>query len=265
MNILCEAWGKRRNIVTLISNDFSQNYVKSYMGFLWAILVPLIQIIVLVAVFQWGFKLPTVGDSGHPFVVWLTCGMVCWYFFSDGLIGGATAVTSYSFLVRKALFRVSFLPFIRISGSFIIHCCLMFFFLCILAYNNIWPSLYWLQWLYYSAALFVLLVGTAFVTSSISIFIPDVCNLLGVIVNVGFWATPIFWKADMISNEWRWVLHVNPVDYCVQGYRDSFLQQRWFWERPLWEHGVFFLWVFGLLFFGIVVFKKLRPFFADEL
>lgn len=265
MSIFSEVWAKRRNIILLIFNDFSQNYVKSYMGFLWAILVPLIQIAVLAAVFQMGFKVTAVDNTGLPFVAWLTCGMICWSFFADALSGGATAISSYAFLVRKALFRISFLPFIRISGSFIIHCCLMLFFLCILLYYNIAPSLHWLQWLYYTAALSLLLVGTAFVTSSLSIFVPDVCNLLGVVVNVGFWATPVFWRAEMISEKWRWLLHLNPVDYCVQGYRDSFLLQRWFWERPLWEHAVFYLWAFGLLLLGVFTFKKLRPFFADEL
>ena len=265
MNIFREAWALRRNIATLIYNDFSQNYVKSYLGFLWAILAPLIQIAVLAIVFQLGFKTAAVGDTGVPFVAWLTCGMVCWYFFSDGLLGGASAVTSYAFLVRKAVFRISFLPFIRICGSYMIHCCLMLFLLCILAYCNIAPTLYWLQWIYYSAALFLLLIGISFITSSLSVFIPDVSNLLGVIANVGFWATPILWQAEMIPEKWRWILQLNPVNYCVQGYRDSFLLHRWMWERPLWEHCVFLLWLAIVLMGGILLFKKLRPDFADDL
>lgn len=265
MNSLYEAWVQRRNIVTLILNDFSRNYVKSYMGFLWAIIVPLIQIAVLAVVFQMGFKVSAIDEIGTPFVAWLTCGMVCWYFFADALIGGAAAITSYAFLVRKALFRISFLPFIRVSGAFIIHCCLMIFCLCILAYYGIAPSIHWLQWFYYTAVLSLLLIGIAFITASLSIFVPDVANLLGVVTSVGFWATPVFWKADMISEDWRWLLHLNPVNYCVQGYRDSFLFQRWFWERPLWEHGAFYCWLFAMLVLGIVVFKKLRPFFADEM
>lgn len=265
MSLLSQAWQVRRNLLSLIYNDFSQNYFSSYLGFLWAIIMPLVSIAIMAIVFQVGFRVPPVDASGVPFVVWLTCGMICWQFFAEGLGRGVSAVSSYAFLVRKALFRISFLPPIRICTPLITHCCLMVFMLGVLAFFHIAPCIHWLQWFYYTGALFLLLVGIAFISSSLSIFIPDTNSLIGIGINIGFWATPVFWSPNMVPDQWRWLLHLNPVFYCVQGLRETFLFHRWFWERQLFEHALFWTWTLGTLLLGLLIFKKLRPYFADEL
>ena len=173
MSLLSQAWQVRRNLLSLIYNDFSQNYFSSYLDILWAIIMPLVSIAIMAIVFQVGFRVPPVDASGVPFVAWLTCGMICWQFFAEGLGRGVSAVSSYAFLVRKALFRISFLPPIRICTPLITHCCLMVFMLGVLAFFHIAPCIHWLQWFYYTGALFLLLVGIAFISSSLSIFIPD--------------------------------------------------------------------------------------------
>ena len=80
MSLLSQAWQVRRNLLSLIYNDFSQNYFSSYLGILWAIIMPLVSIAIMAIVFQVGFRVPPVVASGVPFVAWLTCGMICWQF-----------------------------------------------------------------------------------------------------------------------------------------------------------------------------------------
>ena len=66
-------------------------------------------------------------------------------------------------------------------------------------------------------------MGIAFISSSLSIFIPDTNSIIGIGINIGFWATPVFWSPNMVPEQWRWLLHLNPVFYCVQGLRETFL------------------------------------------
>lgn len=265
MQIIKNIWSYRRNILPLIYNDFYQNYFSSYLGFLWAILSPLVSIAVLSIVFQVGFRVQPVDNVGVPFVAWLTCGMICWYFFSEGISRGTSAITAYSFLVRKALFRIALLPPIRTCTPLIIHCFLMLFLLGLLTFFHIYPSIYWIQWFYYVGCLYIFLTGISLITASLTVFVPDISSLVNIIVNVGFWVTPIFWNATMIPERWRWLLQLNPAYYCVQGFRETFLTSQWLWERPLWHHGIFWTWTFLALLLGIFIFKKLRPYFADEL
>ncbi len=266
VNIFYYLWHQRRNVLRLVIGDFTQNYLSSYLGFIWAFLGPLVTLSVLAIVFQVGFRVPPIDVSGVPFVVWLACGMVPWLYIADGLTVGASSITSYSFLVRKVgRFRLAILPIIRLAASGIIHCVLVLFLLILLFYYNINPSLYWLQFPVYLFFLYLLLLGVALFTSAISVFIPDILNLLSIIINLGFWGTPILWHASMLPSSWHWIFLANPAYYIVQGYRDTFVEQQWIWERPLEEHIAFGLWLAILFLIGIYTFKRLRPYFADVL
>ena len=260
---LVQLWKQKRNLLTLTVGDFSQNYLSSYLGFAWAIIGPVVSLTVISLVFQFGLRVSAVNESGLPFVAWLACGLVPWYYFSDGVQSGASSVVSYGFLVRKATFRISYLPGIRLCALAVIHLALLCLLLGILVYFGIFPSLYWLQWLYYFPLMFLFLLGLAWATSAVTIFIPDAASFLGVALSIGFWATPVLWNPAMLPPEYHWFFTVNPAYYIVQGYRNTFVEPLWFWQRPLLEHLVFFAWLSAVLCTGAVTFKKLRPHFAD--
>ena len=255
-------WNQKRNLFLLVKNDFAQNHLASYFGFAWALIGPTVSLVVIALVFQYGLR-ASPNATGINFVAWLTCGMVPWFYFADGLQSGSNSVVSYGFLVRKAAFRISYLPAIRLCSAAIIHCTLMLLLLCIVASYGHRPSLYWLQWFYYFPLLYLFLLGISWATSALSIFVPDINSMLGVLVSLGFWFTPVVWNPSMLPPDYRWLCTLNPAYYITQGYRETFLEELWFWQRPLAEHMVFFIWLAGALALGAFTFKKLRPNFAD--
>jgi ABC-type polysaccharide/polyol phosphate export permease len=260
---LAQLWRQKRNLLTLVKGDFTQNYLSSYLGFAWAIIGPVVTLTVISLALHFGLRISAVNESGLPFVAWLACGLVPWYYFSDGVQSGASSVVSYSFLVRKANFRMGYLPGIRLCALAATHLSLVCFLLLIIMYFGIFPSLYWLQWFYYFPLMFLFLLGLAWATSAISVFIRDATNLLGVVMGIGFWATPIIWNPAMLSPKYHWFFTLNPAYYIIEGYRNTFVEPLWFWQRPLLEHLVFFVWLLLVLCAGTVIFRKLRPHFAD--
>lgn len=257
-------WTQRRNLAYLVWSDFSQCYLSSHIGFAWAIISPLVSMAVLTLVFYVGFRVKSLsGDL--PFTLWLLCGMVPWLYFSESLTNCASSVTSYAFLVRKAEFRISYIPAIRLMANALIHMALMVFLFLLLLYFKFYPSVYWLQYFYYFPCMFLFLLGMAWLTSSVAVFVPDIINALGIAVNLGFWVTPIFWEKTLLPACWAWIFTINPAYYIVQGFRDTFLERRWFWERPFMENFVFFLALGCALVVGSIAFKRLRPHFADVL
>jgi lipopolysaccharide transport system permease protein/teichoic acid transport system permease protein len=84
------------------------------------------------------------------------------------------------------------------------------------------------------------------------------------VVQFGFWLTPIFWSFKIVPEQYHDLIKLNPVYYIVEGYRDSLIYDTWFWERTELS---FQFWIVALFFFfvGAVVFRKLRPHFADVL
>ena len=252
----------RQLLATLIKNDFKKQYLGSYLGLVWAFIQPLTFMLVIWFVFTFGFRTAAHGDT--PYFLWLASGMIPWFFISNALSAGTNAVTSNAFLVKKVAFRVSILPLVQIGSTFIIHAGLVLFLIIAFLLYGFKPSVYWVQLPYFILCTMLLVLGISWLTSAIRVFVKDVGNIIGVLLQIGFWATPIFWNITMISPKHQWILKLNPAYYIVQGYRDTFINHKWFWEMQnvtLYYLGVtaFFVIV------GAIVFKRLRPHFGDVL
>ena len=99
LEIPMELMQNRHLIWNLSKNDFKTKYAGSYLGIIWAFVQPVVTILVYWFVFQVGFRSQEVVN--FPFVLYLTCGMVPWFFFQDALNGGTTALIEYSYLVKR--------------------------------------------------------------------------------------------------------------------------------------------------------------------
>ncbi len=253
----------RKLLFTLSYNDFKEKYLGSYLGIIWAILRPLMFIGVMWFVFGVGFKAKPVEDE-TPFILWLLCGMIPWFFFADALGKGANAITSNSFLVKKVSFRVSILPLVKVLSSLYIHLvfvAILFAFFLLYGYK---PTIYWAQIPYFILCMVLLLLGLGWLTSSIKVFVKDIGEIIGVVIQFGFWLTPIFWSIDIIPEKYQSIIKLNPMFYIVEGYRNALIHHRWFWE----DMGltIYFLsFTFIILGIGAIVFKRLRPHFGDVL
>ena len=260
-NFFTAIYDERSILYELAKRDFQQQYMGSYLGFVWVYLQPLLFVTVLYLVFTMGFKSGSSSD-GVPFAVYLISGMIAWFYIAGNLNANANIIRQYAFLLKKLDFRLSMLPIVKLLSSAIPH----FFFVAIAIFiailNGIYPTLYIFQILYYFMAMVALLLGLGWLTSSTNIFVPDVSKAVSVIVTFGFWLTPIFWNITKVPEQYQWIIKLNPVNYIVQGYRDSIISHIGFWEKPyetlyFWSVTLVFLWL------GITVFKKLRPHFAE--
>ncbi len=253
----------KKLLTTLIKNDFKKQYFGSYLGIVWAFVQPLTFMLVIWFVFEKGFRAtPVHGDI--PYFLWLITGMIPWFFISNALIAGTNAVVSNAFLVKKVAFRVSILPIVQIGSAFIIHLSLVVFLVVAYLLSGFTPSIYWLQLPYFMACSVVLVLSISWLTSSVRVFVKDISNFISVIIQIGFWATPIFWNIDMISPKNQWIIKLNPAYYIVEGFRDTFINHVWFWE--LQNSTIYFFSETIVLFvLGAIVFKRLRPHFGDVL
>ena len=254
----------RRLIFDLARNDFKVKYAGSYFGIIWSFIQPVITILIYWFVFQVGFRSGTRPD-GTPFILWMICGMVPWFYFSEALQNATNSLLEYSYLVKKVVFRVNILPVVKIVSSFFIHIIFVMFLTIITVISGRYPSVYTLQMFYYLLCTFVLLIGLSWVTSALVVFLKDVSQIVSVILQIGFWATPIVWSTDIIPDKSiEYFFKLNPMFYIVQGYRDSFIENIWFWNR--YNQTIYFWLITGVIFFGgAVLFKRLRPHFSDVL
>jgi ABC-type polysaccharide/polyol phosphate export permease len=253
----------RKNVyllVELIKKDFIARYLGSYLGVLWAFIQPMITIMIFWFVFQVGFKSAPVENI--PFVLWLVTGILPWFFITDAINSATNSILDNSFLVKKIVFRVSLLPIVKICSSLIVHVFFIGILCMMFIYYSFFPTVYWLQALYYLIASICLILGLSWITSSLVIFLRDIGQVVAMIIQFGFWITPIMWPLKIVPEQYRWWLMLNPAYYIVEGYRDAFINQIWFWQKMQLTI-VYWLVVVIVNIVGIVLYKKLRPHFAD--
>jgi len=262
LSFLKAIFQNRRLLVELTQNDFKQKYVGNILGIFWAFIQPTAMIAIFWFVFQVGFKAQPVDN--FPFILWLVTGMFPWFYFAEGLSTGTNSIMANSFLVKKVVFRVSLLPLIPLLSALAVH---IFFIFCMFAmfiYYGYSPEIYWIQTIYYIVATTVLLIGLSWFTSSVVIFFKDIGQLVSIIIQFGFWLTPIFWNISTVPEKYHWIIKLNPINYIIEGYRDSMIYHKWFWEDMT---ITIYFWTVTIIIFvlGGLTFKKLRPHFADVL
>jgi len=262
LNFLKLIFESKRLLWKLTKNDFKQKYAGNILGMLWAFLQPTVTIFIFWFVFEIGFKSSPVDE--FPFILWLVSGMIPWFYFSAALSEGTNSIVANSFLVKKVLFRVSLLPIIPLLSALIIHIFFIFFMMIMFLYHGYMPEVYWIQIPYYVLATSFLLLGLSWITASIVVFFKDMGQLVSIVIQFGFWLTPIFWSIKIIPEQYHFILSLNPITYLVNGFRDSMIYHKWFWEDM---NATIYFWVLSISIFilGGYVFKKLKPHFADVL
>ena len=259
-----ELYQSRHLIWKLAKNDFRKRYAGSSMGALWALAQPVVTVAMYYIVFD---KLMGGGGRGVedvPFVLFLTAGLVPWFYFNEALNNGTNALREYDYLVKKVVFKISILPIIKVIAATFIHVFFVAVLLIVAALYGYYPTVYTTQILYYSACLFVFVLALCYATCAVVVFFKDLTQIIGIALQIGIWATPILWNIDSAPGEWVVVLKLNPLVYIVNGYRSAIYERSWFFEDFF---STMYFWIVTVVLFGIgvAVFKRLKPHFADVL
>lgn len=265
--MFADLWRSRQLILRLSLNDFKTRYAGSLMGIFWAFVQPVITVLVYWFVFEKGLRAgrQAMGSIEVPFVLFLMSGLVPWFFFSDAWPNGTSCLVSYSYLVKKVVFKINILPVVKVVASIYVHLFFVAVTLVVFWIYGFAPDLYTLQVVYYSFAAFVFTVGLSYVTASIVVFFQDLTQIIAILLQVLVWATPIMWNIDMLSDgPLKTILRLNPMYYIVSGYRNALINKVWFWQT--WQMTLYF-WALTLFLvcFGMLIFKRLQKHFADVL
>jgi teichoic acid transport system permease protein len=259
-----ELYQNRFLIWKLAKNDFKKRYAGSYLGAVWAMVQPVVTVAMYYIVF--GVIMPNARTSGEvPFVLFLTAGLVPWFYFSEALTNGTNALLEYNYLVKKMVFKISILPIIKVIAATFIHV----FFVCILlivaAIYGYYPSIYTIQLVYYSFCLFIFVLALCYTTCAVVVLFRDLSQIINIALQIGMWATPILWNIEEVKSPLAvTLLKINPLVYVVNGYRSAIYEREWFFEDFF---STMYFWIVTVVLFGLgtLVFKRLKVHFADVL
>ncbi|OOC63692.1 ABC transporter permease [Paenibacillus ihbetae] len=246
----------------MVSKDLLDKYMGSYLGILWSFIHPIMTVLVYWFIFQVGFK--SVPIDNLPFILWFLAGIIPWFYFSDALNSSTYSIVENSFLVKKVVFPVHILPFVKVFSAFVIHLFFVSVLIIIFVSYGYDINLSIIQLLYYCFALTVFTLALGRITSILYIFLKDTTQIITMALQFLFWLTPIFWNLLMVPEKYHTLFKLNPLYYIVEGFRDAFFYEVWFWQKPRMTL-YFWLCTFLLYYIGQKLYKRLRPHFADVL
>ena len=263
-------WRQKKNKVKsdisqiwdLAVSDFRSRFSGSYLGIVWGIIQPLFTIVLFWFVFQVGFRSGKI--TGVPFILWLSAGMIPWNFFYDAWFGGTSAFTSYGYIVKKVVFNIEYLPLVKVIASFILNIIFNVILVIIYALYGYFMGIHVIDMVYFSVCIFLLALGLSYITSTLNVFIKDVGQFMGILLQALMWLTPMMWQYTMIPDNLSWIYRFNPLHYIINGYREALIEGHFFYYHYKQMAG---FWVFTLavLCLGHRLMIKFKDQFADVL
>lgn len=246
----------------LAKTDFKNKFAGSVFGVIWGFVQPIITLLLYWFVFQVGLRSGGVRDV--PFVLWLMAGLVPWFYFQEAFVSATNCFIEYSYLVKKVMFNIDILPVVKIVSSLFVHIFFVLFMIVMYVLYEIYPGIAIVQLAYYTFCMIALLISLAFLTSSIAVFFKDMSQIIGIIMQIGTWMTPILWDINAISPRLQWLFKLNPMYYVIEGYRDTLIQGELFLNNI---GMTIYFWVFVIVMYlvGRKIYISLKPHFSDVL
>ena len=249
-------------VQTLVVRELKARYRGSVLGFFWSFVNPLLLLLVYTLVFSVilpGFR----GGDLEPYALYLFCGLLPWTWFSSALLESSQSLISSGNLIKKVLFPAEILPIVSVLSN-MFH---FFFALPILAVFLLFYArpLNVVELVWFPAVVVIQLVLTlalALGLSALTVHFRDLRDLLGNLLTLWFFATPIIYPMSMLPEVGKFFMDFNPVAHLAISYQEIL-----FYGGPFghWK------WLLALAVASVVLFvacyalfDRLRDSFAEE-
>jgi len=250
--------------VAMAKVGLTKRYSGSSLGVFWSVVKPAI----FVGVFWFAVTIGIRGNKpveGAPYILWLLPGIMAWFYIQDSLQIGGASIRSNSHLVTKMVYPVETIPLSEVLSLFFVHMMLMLLVVAIYVFTGFGLSVYFLQLPYYILCCFAFTLVSAQLLSALTAVSSDVLHLVKSTMQMLLWLSPILWSIHKIDSSFlRRLIMLSPITYLVEGYRNAFVYNKWFFMQ--WEYAAYF-WglMIVLTLFSSFLFSRLQRDFADVL
>lgn len=253
----------------LTKTDFKLRYQGSVLGYLWALLRPLMMFAILYVVFS---KLLKFGGDIPHYSVYLLTGTTIWSFFTECTSQGIQAMLTRGDLIRKISFP-KYIVVVSTTFTALINLAINMLVVVIFALiNGVSPSLSWLFVPLLILELYLLSLGIVFLLGAINVKYRDIMSIWDVCIQALFYAVPIIYPISMVANSsvlFAKIILLNPIAQVIQDIRYNLITTEtstvWnFFQNPI-AMMVPITIVVVFLIVGSLYFRRKSKFFAEEI
>ncbi len=252
-----EIWEYRELFYFLVWRDIKIRYKQTFLGATWALIRPLMGMIVFTLLFN---KLIGFSVEGVPYLLFTFCGVVAWNFFSEGVTGASQSLLANANLISKVFFPRVIIPAAAILSGLVDFAIAFVLAIVLMIYFQYAPTLTILFLPFFVFLTILTSLGIGFLFSSISVQYRDIAHALPYIVQVMFWITPVGYAANKIPESYQVLYWLNPIVCVIEGFRWSMLHSGYL---PLHLAALSFCVALTLFIIGLMNFLRMERKFAD--
>jgi lipopolysaccharide transport system permease protein len=253
---LRDLWSHRELFYFLAWRDVKVRYKQTVLGASWAILQPLVSMVVFTLLFG---RLARVPSEGEPYAIFSYAGLLPWNFFTTALTNSSNSLVSSTNLITKVYFPRLLVPTAAVGAALvdIAIASIMLFGIMPIYGVGFHASLIMLLPLVMLTALTAAALGIW--TSALNVKYRDIRYALPFVIQMLMFLTPVIYPVSFLPERWRWVLRLNPLSGIIEGFRDAVFGHPFNWA----ELGISALITLGLLVAAVCIFNRMEEEFAD--
>jgi len=256
-------WSYRFFIFNSIKNDFKNRFSRSKVGLLWLIIQPLVLALIFTLILSQLMQAKFEGvDSIYAYPIYLLAGLLGWSIFADSIQRCLNMFIENKTLIQKMALPKVLIPTI-VAGQVLVQGMLMFLTISVVIFVIGHPIS--LSWIWFPVIIFftvLLAVSLGLILGTMNVFMRDIGQLIPVILQLGFWLTPIVYTSTILPEKYQYYINLNPLVHLVEIYQSLFLYGR----PPSLEQLFAFIIIIIVMFaFSYLIFKRAANEVADEL
>lgn len=262
--IIKDHFSHRSQIMQLAKLRQKKAYKGSDFGWGWAFIKPAMYVLVFYFAISIGFKSSKdVVGIITPYFIWLTTGIIPWFYIRDMILGGAGSFIRNKYLVTRVQYPISTIPAIVSMSNITVHLILMGGVFVLAMFFGVKPSIYWLEIPFYTLMMILFATVWGLAAGLMTVLARDFFNFVSTLSTAIFWLSGILYDVHKMSSPTAQRMFMfNPVTFIVDGYRNAICRHIWFFDEP--EKLVCFLIVFFvMLLLGVWLYKKLKKVIPD--
>ena len=251
----------RELVWMLAKTDFKLRYQGSVLGYLWALLKPLFMFSILNFVFSSIFAAR--GQGTEYYSLQLLVGILMFNFFSEGTNAGMQSLLSKSQLVTKIYIPRWTLILASTLNAALIYIMNLSVIVAFFAWKQFLPSFSAvLLFLLYSSVIYIIVLSFALFTAPIFVRFRDLSMIWEVLLQVLFYATPVFYSLQMMPVWVQQILLINPVAFIVHFTKEALVSNHF---PDFWQNAVFLTTVAIAASLSILSYRRFAPRVAEEI
>lgn len=254
-----DLWRYRELFEVLAWRDVAVRYKQTIIGVAWALLRPVLTMLVFTVIFSRLAKLPSEGNAPYPLMV--MAGMLPWTFFSTALSDASNSLIGNAGLLGKIYFPRLIIPTATIVVA-VVDLLISFAILCfMMVWYQFWPSWQILLLPFFVLLAFLASLGPGLWVTSLNVKYRDFRYVMPFALQLGLYISPVGFSSSVVPEKWRLLYSLNPVVGVIDGFRWCILgtASRIYWTGL----GVGMVVIVSLLLLGIRQFRQMEKTFAD--